>query len=80
MRRIDAVVIDEHVGLYLLQTQFDEAQTKQLSMTQVPLVLKPFYVICSKQHADAQHFIDLFNQGLANIQASGVYDEILRDL
>ncbi|GFD70524.1 hypothetical protein KUL106_37870 [Alteromonas sp. KUL106] len=49
-------------------------------MTQVPLFLKPFYVIFSKQYADAQHFIDLFNQGLANIQASGVYDEILRDL
>ncbi|MDG3086521.1 transporter substrate-binding domain-containing protein [Vibrio hannami] len=78
--RIDAVPYDWHVGSYFMKNNLSADQRAQIRFSPTVIGTREFHLILTKQVPKNHEFIELFNQGLKNIKANGVYQEIQNNL
>jgi len=74
--RIDLMIADKFVGLYLMEKNSLEGRDTIEFMTP-PLELKDLYLCISKKTADADKKLAAFNKGLKEIMADGTLEKIL---
>jgi polar amino acid transport system substrate-binding protein len=75
-KRIDLVLIDKGVGMFLMKNQFPESQDA-VEWLEPPLQVIPQYLGISKKTADSQQKLDDFNLGLKRISEDGTLQKIL---
>jgi len=77
-KRIGAVDIVKGTGTYLLQHQFNAEERAPIRHT--PTFQRwDYHLIFSKRLEENRRYLELFNQGLAKLKASGRYDELWRE-
>lgn len=76
-KRIDLMVADQYVGLYLLEQNMPD-KMGQIEFISPPLEEKDLYVCISKKTNDYQTKIEKFNAGLKQIQADGTFNAIMK--
>ncbi|MDE1462587.1 substrate-binding periplasmic protein [Spartinivicinus poritis] len=77
--RIDLFPATLEVGYALIADKLDEASGKLLTNHPKPLRETSYHLILSKKVANSEELIKKFNEGLAKIKSSGVYDKMLTD-
>lgn len=75
--RIDLTLDDEIVIKDLINRELPGLKGK-LTFTGNALEEKPLYIASSLQHPRSKEIIDAFNKGLAEIQANGTYENLLK--
>ncbi len=75
--RVDVVVASRFVGQALIKSLFPPEETATITYHPRPVNEGPLHLIV-KINAKGQEWMDVFNRGLANLKASGQYDQILR--
>ncbi|MEI5637767.1 MULTISPECIES: substrate-binding periplasmic protein [unclassified Pseudoalteromonas] len=73
--RVDAVVIDELVFLYL-QNQY--GHFAKLQMRDVTIAKWPLHIGVNKSHPHAETILTAFNQGFAKIKSNGEFELVLQ--
>lgn len=76
-KRIDLVVSDKFVGLYVVEQNIPES-LKDIEFIDPPLETKDLYICISKQTPDALVKIKAFNKGLKTLKESGQVESILK--
>ena len=74
--RIDLAVVDKLTGTSLINSKIPEAKGK-LSYIQPPLQVRKLFILFSKAEGQPGNLASLFNQGLAKMKTTGLYDKIL---
>lgn len=74
-KRIDLVVADRNVGLWLLKKKFPK-HTDRIDIVDLPLDTKTLHLCISKSIPDGQEIIRAFNDALATMVRKGVIDEL----
>ncbi|GAA3928242.1 substrate-binding periplasmic protein [Litoribacillus peritrichatus] len=77
-KRIDLFPLQQVVGMETLRTHFSSEDIMKLTYTR-PFRRTPYFLIISKNVDGAQRYIDLFNQGLSALRATGQYQKFLED-
>lgn len=75
--RLDLVVIDKFVGLYLMQQMLPESADK-VEFVVPSLEEKTLHVLISKKTADAEAKMKAFNDGLKTVKDSGKLDALMK--
>ncbi|RED53972.1 substrate-binding periplasmic protein [Aestuariispira insulae] len=75
--RIEAVpeVID--IGMYILHQNFPRETVALVTQHPKPFFQASTHLLLSRQIEDSERLIKLFNEGLAELKASGLYDDYL---
>ncbi len=75
--RIDAIPQVSQVGKYYQRTSLTKKERAKITYSPTVLQLRQYHLILSKTVPENERFIELFNQGLAIIKASGRYYQII---
>lgn len=78
-RRVDAILIDERVGQYLLDRCFPTSK-QAFAFSEVLLFEEPQYVVVGRANPRAQTIIDAFNQGYREMKGSINENDALRQV
>ncbi|SHO43077.1 substrate-binding periplasmic protein [Desulfopila aestuarii] len=76
--RLDLVVIDKFVGLYLIQQEMPD-KAGEIEFVSPALEEKTLHVLISKKTANADAKMQAFNDGLKKIKDSGRLDELMKN-
>ncbi|MDP3480841.1 MAG: transporter substrate-binding domain-containing protein [Desulfoprunum sp.] len=76
-KRLDLVVVDKFVGLYLLKQDMPD-QAQEVEFMAPVLEEKSLYLCISKKTPDAEAKIKAFNDGLKIIKDNGTIDALLK--
>lgn len=79
-KRIDAIPQVNQVGKYFQRARLSKKDRVQITHSSTVLQLRQYHLILSKNVEENSRFIELFNQGLAILKASGRYYEIISAL
>lgn len=76
--RIDAFPSDRDVAYTILNSNFSDADINRVTYHSKPTQIAEYHVLFSKEGGDSSRRLrDTFNEGLAELKASGRYDAIL---
>ncbi|WP_259781921.1 substrate-binding periplasmic protein [Aestuariispira ectoiniformans] len=75
--RVDTLVVDRYVGLQLLQNEFPPAYAAAIDFVEKPVDSNKLHLAISRKYANHDKLRQDFNRGLAELRASGRFDEIL---
>jgi polar amino acid transport system substrate-binding protein len=78
--RIDAAVINVHVGYDLLATRFSTADAARIVADGRPVRVGQWHLILSRKLAGNQQLMASFNRGLAKLRGSGRLAQLMRGL
>ncbi|MFZ5571138.1 MAG: substrate-binding periplasmic protein [Thermodesulfobacteriota bacterium] len=76
-KRLDLIVADKYVGLYLLKQEMPD-KADSMEFIEPALEQKDLYVCITKKNPDHEKLIQAFNDGLAKIKADGTLDGIMK--
>lgn len=76
--RLDLVVIDKFVGLYLIQQEIPD-KVGEIEFVSPALEEKTLHVLISKKTANADAKMQAFNDGLKKMRDSGRLDELMKN-
>lgn len=77
-KRVDAVAVDRYVGIELIKRRF-AGEANRFWYCETPVRAAPYSLLFSKKAPNAKELLAAFNEGLAELKASGRYQEILDD-
>lgn len=77
-KRVDAVAVDRYVGIELISRRFT-LEADRFWYCETPVRSAPYSLLFSKKAPNAEELLAAFNEGLAELKASGRYQEILDD-
>ena len=75
--RLDLIVIDKFVGLYLLQQEMPD-KVGEVEFLDPPLEEKTLHVLIAQQASDAEAKIKAFNEGLNKLKENGKIDMLMK--
>lgn len=70
--RVDAVLMNREVGLYLLDRRFSAAERAQFAMVERPLSQLSLHLLMSKARQEAPALLQAFNRGLVRLKQEGL--------
>ncbi len=74
--RVDLVVIDQFLGLHLINESDDPAM-KQLTFIKKPLENKTLHLLVSKNIQNSEKLLDAFHKGLDELERKGEVEKII---
>ncbi|ABC30346.1 ABC-type amino acid transport/signal transduction systems, periplasmic component/domain [Hahella chejuensis KCTC 2396] len=80
LNRIDLCLMGPVAGLTLLRQQFPKAIRESITYNPKPLVTTHLSLLFPKAHKDSLRLMLIFNEGLRQVRAEGLYDRYMTDL
>ncbi|AZZ92292.1 transporter substrate-binding domain-containing protein [Hahella sp. KA22] len=80
LNRIDLCLMGPVAGLTLLRQKFPKAIRESITYNPKPLATTRLSLLFSKVHRDSVRLMLMFNEGLKQIRAEGIYDRYMADL
>lgn len=80
LNRIDLCLMGPVAGLTLLRQKFPKAIRESITYNPKPLATTRLSLLFPKVHKDSVRLMLMFNEGLKQIRAEGIYDRYMADL
>lgn len=77
-KRIDMFPIDKEVGNYLIHQNFSAKELRQFSISGQTFWSAPLHMVIWRANPQGQELVEIFNQGLTELQKSGEFDRLVR--
>lgn len=77
--RVDAVLLNREVGVYLLANRFSAAEREQIGWLERPVALQSSHLLMSKARPESPALLQAFNQGLVKLKQQGLVRRTLEE-